>query len=364
MRKFFKIILLIINFVALLLMLGSTMAGYVPPSKFIGFSLLSYGYLYLALANVVFILVWLLLKSKWFILSLLGILVRVSFVPLFFQVGGSGDVTVSDNADNEMITVMTFNSHHFRGIDFRTGKSDTNMLNFIEIVEETNPDVIAMQEYVGRGDVVHLTDSLIRMGYRHTATGLVSGSITGVVVFSKMPVVDVATVGDPSKLYADILWGKDTLRLYCLHLTSYRLDESDQKNIHDLSVGNVDSSSVRSTLAKFRETIKAHEQEWDDIYDYFDSRNKLTVLAADLNDTPASFFYQKCRKYFSDSYREAGQGFSTTYHGLFSSNRYTTFPAFRIDVVLHSPDMEAVAYRRIKSEISDHYPVIATLKKR
>ena len=59
MKKIINTILLILNAVALLLMLGSTMAGVVPPSKFIGFSLLSYGYLYLVLLNVLFVIVWL-----------------------------------------------------------------------------------------------------------------------------------------------------------------------------------------------------------------------------------------------------------------------------------------------------------------
>jgi len=33
-------------------------------------------------------------------------------------------------------------------------------------------------------------------------------------------------------------------------------------------------------------------------------------------------------------------------------------------MVLHSPDMEAVAYKRIKSDISDHHPVVVEIKKK
>ena len=87
-------------------------------------------------------------------------------------------------------------------------------------------------------------------------------------------------------------------------------------------------------------------------------------MAGDFNETPASYFYHQCRPYLKDSYCEAGQGFSTTYHGSFTRSRNATFPAFRIDMVLHTTDMEAISYKRIKSEMSDHYPVIVTLRKK
>ena len=145
---------------------------------------------------------------------------------------------------------------------------------------------------------------------------------------------------------------------------SYGLDESDQRQIQDISHGNVDSLVDGKTLQKFRRTIVNHEREWNVLQPYFESREGLTVVAGDFNETPASYFYQQGKKYFVDSYCEAGQGFSTTYHGLFTRSKATTFPAFRIDMVLHTPDMEAAAYRRIKSEISDHHPLVVTIKKK
>ena len=166
-----------------------------------------------------------------------------------------------------------------------------------------------------------------------------------------------------ARLYANLLWNEHTLRLYCLHLGSYGLDESDQRQISDIQHGNVDSLTGRGTLQKFRRTILSHEKEWNVLEPYFEKHKGMAVLAGDFNETPGSYFYQRSKVFFVDSYLEAGQGFSTTYHGTFTRNRATTFPAFRIDMVLHSPNLEAVAYKRIKSEISDHHPVVATIKR-
>lgn len=359
MKKIFKIILLIFNVVALLLLLGSTMAGRTAPSHFILFSLLSYGYLYLLIVNVVFIVVWLALSSKWFLLSLVGILLRYSFLPLYFQIGGTESVEPEANT----LKVLTFNAHHFHGVEVTSDRTDSNMAVFLKIVDDERPDLMALQEYIGHGDSVPLTEQLARRGYVNMTSGYDNGSMSGEVIFSKLPILRVVRIEGPSKLYVNLLWGEDTLRFYCLHLNSYGLDESDHKQIHDISHGNVDSLTGRSTLHKFRETIVEHENEWEVLKPYFDNRGNLSIVAGDFNETPASYFYQQCKSYLKDSYCEVGQGFSTTYHGSFTKSRNTTFPAFRIDMILHTPDMEALSYKRIKSEMSDHYPVIVTLRK-
>lgn len=360
MKRILKIILLILNVVALLLLLGSTMAGHVAPSRFIWFSLLSYCYLYLLIVNIVLVIVWLALSSKWFLLSLVVILLRYSFLPLYFQIGGTESVEPGANT----LKVLTFNAHHYKGVEMTGGHTDSNMTVFLRIVDDERPDLLALQEYIGQGDSIALTEELARRGYVNMTSGYDSGSMTGEVIFSKLPVLRVVRIEGPSKLYVNLLWNTDTLRLYCLHLNSYGLDESDHKQIHDISRGNVDSLTGRSTLHKFRETIVAHEKEWEVLQPYFDNHKTLSIVAGDFNETPASYFYQQCKAYLKDSYCEAGQGFSTTYHGSFTKSRNATFPAFRIDMVLHTPDMEALSYKRIKSEMSDHYPVIVTLRKK
>ena len=236
------------------------------------------------------------------------------------------------------------------------------MVEFLNIVETEQPDVIAMQEYMGRGDTIRLTKRLEKMGYGHSASGYDDGHLSGEVIFSKLPIVRVVRIDGPSKFYAKLLLGDDTVSLFCLHLGSYKLDTSDKRQIYDLSHGNVDGQSGRGTLRKFRETILVHEKEWLSLKPYFEGNRHHTIVAGDFNETPASYFYSQCQKYFTDSYCEAGQGFSTTYHGTFTRQRAATFPAFRIDMVMHTPDLEALSYKRIKCNASDHYPVVVTME--
>lgn len=362
MKKSLKIILLVINILVLLLLLGSTMAGWMAPSKGLLFSFLSYGYLYLMIVNAVFVVVWLCLSSKWFLLSLVGMLVRFSFLPLYFQVGGTESLTAEESQQPEFVTVMTYNVHHFQGVETDPKVAEKNMGLFLEIVDQEQPDLLVLQEYVGKGDTLRLTDALQRRGYTGKASGHSSGAMVGEVIFSKLPVLDVVRVYEPTIFYADLLHCDDTLRVFCTHLNSYGLDNSDQQHLKNLRHGTLDSTTGRSTYHKFRETLLKHESEWQLLEPYFKNWKKSMIVAGDFNDPPASFFYQKCKDLLKDSYCEAGQGFSTTYHGTFTKSRNAIFPSFRIDLVLHSPDVKAHSYKRIKSEISDHFPVVVGLK--
>ena len=348
----------------LALMLCSTLAGKVPPSKFLGFSLLSYGYLYFLIANVAFIVIWLCFSSKWFLLSLLGIVARFGFLPLYFQVGGTETIK-DESLKPDMIKVLTFNAHHFKGSrdELKATKTriDSNMIEFMHIIDSENPDVIAIQEYDGKGKTVNLTERLIQSGYIFQSFDNKKAPKSE-VIFSKARILQCSQVSDPTKIHATMLWNNDTVNFYCLHLGSYCLDESDQKQIQDISHGNLDNQTGRSTLQKFSSTIKKHELEWDTLKPHFEHHIRNAIVVGDFNDPPASFFYQQCRKLFTDSYCEVGQGFSTTYHGTFTRQRAATFPAFRIDLVLHSQDIKALSYKRIKSDISDHYPIIVTLQ--
>lgn len=362
MKRTLKIILLVLNFIVLLLLLGSTMAGWKAPSKGLLFSFLSYGYLYLMIVNAVFVIVWLCMSSKWSLLSLVGMLVRFTFLPLYFQVGGTESLTAEEAQQKEYVTVLTFNVHHFQGPETDPEVVEKNMALFLEMVDAEQPDVLVMQEYVGRGDTTQLTEALQRRGYTGKASGLASGAMVGEVIFSKLPVLDVVPVYQQTVFYADLLHCDDTLRVFCIHLSSYGLDDTDQQHLKAIRHGTMDSTTGRSTYHKFRETLLKHEEEWQLLEPYFKNWKKGLIVAGDFNDPPASYFYQKCRKVLKDSYCEAGQGFSTTYHGMFTKSRNAIFPSFRIDMVLHSANMEARSYKRIKTEISDHYPVVVGVK--
>ncbi|MBQ0160497.1 MAG: endonuclease/exonuclease/phosphatase family protein [Bacteroidales bacterium] len=346
MKKFLRFILLIINVVFVVALLLSTFAGGVPPSRFVWISILSYGYFPLVLCNVVFIIIWLSMSRWEFLVSTAAIAIRYSFLPLFFQVGGCTGVEKSEDS----FKMMTFNTHSFVCETDTAITRDSAATLFLEILDEEEPDAFCLQECFGAYKI-NISDSLIARGYKYHY-GVQGSSVNApLILYSKFAFVNVHDMDKKSKFYVDInCFGKD-IRICCVHLDSYQLDTADLRDFERISHAQIDDTSAHKLLGKFKETIRCHEKEWnEELKPLIEKTSGPIIIAGDFNDTPASYIYQQATKLLKDPYVAQGRGFGTTYHG--------PYPAFRIDYLLHSPSLEALSYKRVKTNISDHYPIV------
>lgn len=352
--KLIRRVFMALNIAAVLLFLGASMAGIVRPSSVVWCSMLSYLFVPLLILNVLFVLVWLCFARKEFLISAVAIALRMGLVPLFFQVGGN---VHSDEED--AFTVMSYNVHHFHGREFvgdikDLSVIDSNAREFLTIVDSLRPQLLCMEEYAPKAHKTDVAGALMARGYRHAACAIPGQVRVGVVLYSKYPIANVVYIDSSSKMAVDVVRGRDTMRVVCVHMGSYKLDEEDYAEFNSISRGDLCKDSIRSTYHKVKRAILTHEEEWDQMKSVLEDSPYPTLLAGDLNDTPASYLYQKIAgKDFADCYKEQGKGFCTTYHGK--------FPAFRIDYIFHSDEFECVSYRRWKSDVSDHYPICAQL---
>lgn len=348
MKKIVRVLFLLLNILAVVLLLLSSMSSFVPPSKSAYISLLSYGYFYFLLLNILFLLVWLFFRRKEFLISLAAILLRFSFIPLFVQFGGTQDLADAEQYDKENATVvrlLSFNTHGFHGPNDSL-QADSGARKFVRFVREYHPDVMCLQEFFPPAQV-KVIDSLELLGYKyHRRT-------SGSVIFSRFPFDFVGETGSSTKLLVDIAVNSRIFRLFCVHLTSYQMAGSDAETLERLVHGTVDSAT-ELTAKKLVHAERMHESEWNEVLlPQIKESPHPVVVAGDFNDPPSSHLYQQTRKLLKDSFVEEGSGFGTTYHG--------PFPAFRIDYVLHSDTVKALTYNRIKSDISDHYPLVVDL---
>lgn len=350
MKKILRIILLIINLLVAAALILSTMAGVIEPSRMAFVSILSYGFFLFLMANVVFVIIWLFLSRWEFLVSVAAIAVRFSFVPLFFQVGGTLDVEPAENT----LKVMTLNTHAFKGVDSDTlMRADSGATLFLKMIDQEQPDVMCLQEFF-RPRRMSIVDSLEARGYTYHYGVHGKNTRSQSILFSRCKMLKGYDMDRKSKFYADIEKNGKTVRVCCVHLDSYQLDEDDLESFENLSHAKTDSSTHR-LMKKFAETTRQHEREWkEELKPLVEESQVPLIIAGDFNDTPASYIYQQATDLLSDPYVEQGRGFGTTYHG--------PYPAFRIDYILHSHDLEALSYKRIPSPISDHYPIVVTLK--
>lgn len=353
-----KRLFIIINWICALLLFSATLAGSVNPHTFIGFSFLSYIYFPLLLINVAFVICWLCMGSKQFLISAIAIVLRWGLVTSFFQVGGK-DNAPTDNVRD--LRVMSFNMHHFYGPYYVDNTEE--IMNqeerahaFLSLLREMQPDVMCLQEFLPytNGHEVDVRDSLKEMGYRYYAAAAPQYGHSASILWSRYPIVSTQLIDTTCKVRADVALGGDTLRIFSVHLNSYKLTNDDHQELEQITRGEGDKESSRQVLRKFRKTILAHADEWDVLSPLIQESPYPVIVAGDFNDTPASYIYRRISSTLKDCYREHGKGFGTTYHGK--------FPAFRIDYIFHDEQLNSLSYKRIISDISDHYMIVADLE--
>lgn len=351
--KIVRKILLVINVILIVGLLLTTLGGLVTPSVSVLPGLLAYGYLPMLALNVLMAVIWMIMGRWQCLLSIAAIASRYVLLPLFFQIGGTAKVPVADE-HLAMVKVMTYNLRLFRGSQPQTSSTDSNALEFISLVRKYEPDVMCLQEYAAP-KTVRVTDSLVLMGYNHyygshTAQ---NGLPYGTVVFSRMPITYVNRI-DGDKLLVELMNDGRRFRVCAIHMDSYRFDAAELEEIERVSHGDM-RGGMGHTMEKVKETILCHEEEWNQrIKPVIEASTMPMLLAGDLNDIPNSWLYGQISQRMKDTYCEKGIGFCTTYNG--------GFPRFRIDMVFHSEGWRTLSYRRIKTDISDHYPVLTSLE--
>lgn len=77
------------------------------------------------------------------------------------------------------------------------------------------------------------------------------------------------------------------------------------------------------------------------------------ILCGDFNDVPASYTYAQISKKLVDTYRNVDLNLGNTYNG--------NIPYLRIDYIFHSSHFKTCDFEIHRIDMSDHFPVSATL---
>ena len=110
-------------------------------------------------------------------------------------------------------------------------------------------------------------------------------------------------------------------------------------------------------LWKLKKAFVLRAGQVDILADHLASCRYPVILCGDFNDTPSSYTYRRLTKKLNDTYIEQGKGlFGATYGGR--------LPSFRIDYILHTGTFRADDYYKYPVDLSDHFPITATLVKK
>ncbi|WP_333870221.1 endonuclease/exonuclease/phosphatase family protein [Desulforamulus putei] len=226
----------------------------------------------------------------------------------------------------QSIRVVSYNIRHARGLD---NKVDLNRV--AEVLCRSNAQLIGLQEvdkYLPRSHFQHQTKILGRTlnKFWAFAPNLYWGAAQyGNAVLSHWPILQYKQYLLPSKgeqrglLEAEIQMGHRRISFFCTHLGLNREERLEQT----------------------QEIIRVISQTPCPV-----------ILAGDFNDVPTSPEYNLLTSVLLDATSAVG-GF-----GTYPANR----PEEQIDFIFISPEWQVLSIFPIKSDASDHLPILAELQ--
>lgn len=357
--SFLTRLLLFINCGVALALLIAYLAPVVDPRKFWPVAFFGLAYPPLLLLNVIFIIYWLIRRSKLALLSVITIL--TGYNVLLNNIGFSFWSNKDPEPQVGNMRVLTYNVHNFK--KYGEEMEGATRHNILQTIKEINPDIIGIQEFFsrkrGRFAMKDSISELIKTSYQHFETNMENrDEAAGLAIFSRFPIVSkgsvaIAPVGSGNQcIYADIKTGNQIIRFYCIHLQSIRFEPEDYQYLDTVTKsGKADISSTRRLGVKLKRAFLKRTEQVFIIKNHAAQCPYPYILSGDFNDTPTSFAVNQMRKGLKNAFREKGFGLGRTYNG--------DFPNYQIDYILTGKRFDVLSYNIVQKKLSDHYPVYA-----
>lgn len=360
-------LLLLLNFAGIAALLMAYAAANFPPESTGYIALTGLAYPYILAVNLFFVLYWLIKKWKYALFSLVAMLAGSGRLMAFYAVSFSAD---SQPVPDSALHVLTYNVRLFNLYQWDANKETRNKI--FRQLDSINADVICFQEFFQstRPGYFVTRDTLLEFlptpyyheRYSHAVNG---HDFFGVAILSRYPMVNKGFVPFETDvnnycIYADIVKGSDTLRVFNAHLASIRLQREDYALLSENSAGQDVEQGGKRIARRLLKAFKRRQRQAERISAAIGESPYPVVLCGDFNDTPVSYCYSLLTADLEDSFSEAGSGIGNTFAG-FDNTLLRAWPTFRIDYVLHDPAYRCVRYKRHLEEYSDHYAVSSFL---
>lgn len=358
-RKFKFQLFLWINHLFVFLLLLTYFSPYINPTLFWPLSVFGLTYPILLLINIVFIIVWLIFLNKKFLYSLMAILLGLGTFNKHFRFNDN------EQTDANGIRLITYN---VKWLSNRNDKNaDAKVRNSIKtFLNEQNAQLICLQEFQsypskGVNTVKEFKDRL-KMTWHAEARYLKTSKFKFVdlmLIYSKYPIINQQELRYKDKCYAliaDIVYQKDTLRLFNIHLESNHFAKNEYEIFSnpDPSLNENTRNSVSVLLKKLARYSSIRSVQVNQINKLIAESPHPVIVCGDFNDTPGSYAYRKISDKLQDAFIEKGKGYGNTFNGK--------LPAMRIDYILCDTAFQINQYQVSKYDKSDHFPVMSSLK--
>ncbi|GGF74395.1 endonuclease/exonuclease/phosphatase family protein [Wenyingzhuangia marina] len=327
--NFFDKFLFFINSLVSILLLFTYALPFIDPEKHPGIAILSLAYPILLIINITFVVFWVVKLKLHFLLSAISILIGLSHIHDFYVLDNKEVIKDSD------IKLLSFNVRRFNVYNWI--KSPTIKQDICDFVNKENPDIVFFQEYTNEKNVrLNITNTYV---YKTSASGI--------AIYSKYKILNKGAINFKNTanniIYADLKINKEIVRVYNVHLQSFRIDTQKEH------YGDKDNEAL---VKRFKSVFKEQSHQIKVLKEHIKNCKYRTIVAGDFNNTAFSWNYHEIMEGRKDAFVEAGINFGKSYHYFFP---------FRIDFILPDNTMEVGKFTTYDVNLSDHYPIMARI---
>ena len=320
----------------------------------------------LVLALGLFILIWIIFKSKWLWVSLVTLLLGVQQIAavISFHFRKEFSLQKSENT----LRVMHWNIRNWGNEEAKQDFGERTFVPYMmDLIEEKNADVLCFSEYTDKKNARHTNShisALAKVGYPYhlfAPTDTSVNSLQGVAIFSKYPIIhsQVFSYGRHASaehlIYTDITVGEDTFRIFTTHLQSVHFERSDYRSLSRLkSARDPGYHESRSLVSKLKNGYWYRYLQAQIVKQKISESPYPVIITGDFNDVPNSNTYFTIKGNLQDAFLKKGSWIGRTFR-LIS-------PTLRIDYILADKKFKVTQFDIMHVRYSDHYPIIADLQ--
>ena len=314
---------------------------------------LGLAYPYILVVNITFIVLWLILKPRYLLISFIVILIGLNYLNRYIRLSGS-------TIEKPDIKVVSYNVRHFKSEGDSSSKANADSIK--SFLKKQDADIICLQEVRLRSNNIFNLSGVVQElptinHYQYARTSSTGGSAT----LTRFPIVYMGEIrfekSGNMAIYTDVLIQQDTVRIFNLHLQSYHIDPTQYSIINSQRISEEeDIREVREMGSKFKRAFIKRAEQARTIREYIDRSPYHVIVCGDFNDTPVSYVYRTVKGNLKDAFTQSGEGIGRTYIGR--------LPSFRIDYIFHSIGFESFNFHAESFNFSDHLPVSCGLIKK
>ena len=186
---------------------------------------------------------------------------------------------------------MNYNVRLFNLYDWIPEKNIENKI--VDFIKTEAPEILSIQEYHP-----HKNIDLSFFKYKYEK---LSGNKTkyGQAIFSQFPIINSGSIEFPdtanNAIFADILKGTDTIRIYNIHLESLRINTN---------VETLKKEDSERLFKRIGATFKMQQFQAELFLMHKKQCTYKMIICGDFNNTAFSYVYRKIKGDLNDTFKE------------------------------------------------------------